>query len=270
MDDTTLLCERCGYTLEGLPHTGACPECGVPIRESLPAQRIGSPWQRSPGARSWLATNIGTVRSPRDRFRSATIEARRPFLLLTVNSFLAGLLVALPWTGVLIGDPSRGGSGLRGQMLFIIMLIAWAALIAATLVLLTFVERAGVRFFAARRRWRLSAAAAWQVCGHASVGWIVAPLAAFLCLVVLTILERVFGIAPRGIFRVRLGTLFQPGPIGWGDFVYSVILGGSALAGLLAFEMLVYVGVRECRFANAPGVGEGTRPAPLEAAVKSS
>ncbi len=270
MDDTTLLCERCGYTLEGLPHTGACPECGVPIRESLPARRDGSPWQRSPGARTWLLTNAGTVRSPRERFRSATIEARRPLLLLAVNSLLAGLLVALPWTGVLIGDPSRGGSGLRGQALFIIMLFAWSALIAATLMLLTFVERAGVRFFAARRRWRLSAAAAWQVCGHASVGWLAAPLTAFLSLIVLTILVRAFGIGPQGVFRVRLGTLFQSGPIGWGDFVYSVVLGGSALVGLLVFEVLVYVGVRECRFANAPGAGEGMRPAPLEAAVKSS
>ena len=61
MDDTTLLCERCGYSLEGLPHTHTCPECGVPIRESLPAQRTGSPWQRSPGVRSWLATNVMPV-----------------------------------------------------------------------------------------------------------------------------------------------------------------------------------------------------------------
>jgi hypothetical protein len=37
--EATLLCERCGYVLEGLDERGACPECGQPIAESLPSRR---------------------------------------------------------------------------------------------------------------------------------------------------------------------------------------------------------------------------------------
>jgi len=32
--ETDILCERCGYTLNGLPETSNCPECGEPIANS--------------------------------------------------------------------------------------------------------------------------------------------------------------------------------------------------------------------------------------------
>src|SRR5689334_17601979 len=32
--DTAILCEGCGYTLDGLPLHSKCPECGKPIAES--------------------------------------------------------------------------------------------------------------------------------------------------------------------------------------------------------------------------------------------
>jgi hypothetical protein len=33
--ETSVLCEGCGYTLDGLPSTGQCPECGLAIQQSL-------------------------------------------------------------------------------------------------------------------------------------------------------------------------------------------------------------------------------------------
>ena len=35
-DEYTLLCERCGYIIEGLPTDNPCPECNRPIALSLP------------------------------------------------------------------------------------------------------------------------------------------------------------------------------------------------------------------------------------------
>lgn len=39
IDEFTLLCERCGYVVEGLPTEEVCPECAKPIAESLPQRR---------------------------------------------------------------------------------------------------------------------------------------------------------------------------------------------------------------------------------------
>ncbi|HOW71833.1 MAG TPA: hypothetical protein PKY77_14630 [Phycisphaerae bacterium] len=33
------LCDHCGYRITGLPLTGLCPECGTPVRDSLPGGR---------------------------------------------------------------------------------------------------------------------------------------------------------------------------------------------------------------------------------------
>ncbi|MEZ6318065.1 MAG: hypothetical protein R3B49_04810 [Phycisphaerales bacterium] len=54
-DEYTVLCERCGYVVEGLDPAGACPECGKPIAESLPERRVGTPWQRARSA--WWDTH---------------------------------------------------------------------------------------------------------------------------------------------------------------------------------------------------------------------
>ncbi|HSW47399.1 MAG TPA: hypothetical protein VLM89_17685, partial [Phycisphaerae bacterium] len=41
------LCDRCGYRITGLPLSGNCPECGLPVRESLPGgRRKPNDWQK--------------------------------------------------------------------------------------------------------------------------------------------------------------------------------------------------------------------------------
>ena len=44
--ETSVLCESCGYTLDGLPTTGQCPECGAPIAQSTTSDgRILPAWE---------------------------------------------------------------------------------------------------------------------------------------------------------------------------------------------------------------------------------
>src|SRR5205809_126206 len=52
--ETDLLCEGCGYTLNGLPQCGNCPECGKPISESIGGQRVPPDWER---AHDWRQRN---------------------------------------------------------------------------------------------------------------------------------------------------------------------------------------------------------------------
>ena len=49
-------CERCGYTITGLPRSTACPECGRPVAESLPENR-------SEPAFAAEGTRLGAVRA---------------------------------------------------------------------------------------------------------------------------------------------------------------------------------------------------------------
>jgi len=60
--ETDLLCEGCGYTLNGLPESGNCPECGKPIAQSLGTHRLAPPWEDWPlGASSLIVTTARVI-----------------------------------------------------------------------------------------------------------------------------------------------------------------------------------------------------------------
>jgi hypothetical protein len=249
MDETTLLCESCGYGLAGLPETSACPECSRPIASSLPASRHGSPWQQSPGPFSWARSSWLAIRHPRRLFAQIRIEPSHAHRLLAINLLLASAAMVGPWTGTFIGDPARAARGVGGwrePVALIFTPLAEVVAVALILLILTWIEQRGIRFFAARRGWRLTKPAAQQICAHASIGWLLCGLLSLLFLATLFSLARLFGLSPGGVLDLRpyVDLSFH-----WGDLVPLLGLGGSYFLGMLAFELLVYAGVRECRYA---------------------
>lgn len=247
MNHFTPLCEDCGYVLEGLPPSASCSECGRPVAASLPSARAGSPWQRRPSIASYILTNEAALRRPRELFSQIRLERRSGTTLLVLNSLAAGFLIAAIWSGAFYFDPVRAARTARWPM--DLLIYAWAiplevAVLALVFVGMTVVEYLGIRFFAARRQWRLTPEGAWQVCCHASVGWIIfaflpmlaMSLAYVLNLHVGTVMGKIVSLASAGQFS--LGTLAS-----------ATLFCSALLAGLIVYETLVHIGTRRCRFA---------------------
>ncbi len=234
-DPGTLLCEACGYVVDGIHHDDACPECARPIPRSLPAARTGTPWQRQPAVATWCRTAIDTLRHPFGTFERVAIRGDRDRPLLQLNLVIASALIALAawltWLWIL----SRGKALTYGDVVGSLAIASSAGGLGAYL-LLRFavqVEHAGIRFFGARRQWRISDAVASTVVAHASIGWILGGLLACASTFV-----RFEGLPRLTLF------IWTIGPAVW-------ILVLAVGVGMLVFELLVYVGVRRCRYANA-------------------
>ncbi len=285
MDDLSLLCETCGYPIQGLPieltsGSGAdasraegmvaeraasvrgaqCPECGTGIAESLPGRRGGSPWQRGASLGSWLSTIVAMIRRPTATFGEVIVSESRAGVLLSVNVLLTSLLLAPPLVGVLTIDPVRAWRG-RGP---VVEWLAWAvSLGCVTLVLygffgaLTLVEFFGIRFFARRRRFRLSRAAALQVCAHASVGWLAAGILPYLFAPAALSIVQVLGLGDR---RLDLSPYYS---LSTNLSAVASIVGFAVgvMGGMVAFEWLVFLGVGRNRFANHAGATGSARTA---------
>jgi hypothetical protein len=230
--DDILLCESCGYDITSLERDLNCSECGRPIAASLPDARTGSPFQARPTPASFLATWWLTLSRPASIFSSIRIEPRISGVMLRLNLLVAGVLLSPgPWT-----DFARVLNRQAG--------LAWAlnlVISIAALWLLTRVEMVGIRTFGARRGWRISPVVATAVCAHASVGWVVTGVLFLLSLTVPV---------------PRMGVTLPPAFGAWNINVAVVLAPLSALlAGLLVFELLVYMGVRRCRYANPESPG---------------
>jgi len=169
--------------------------------------------------------------------------------LAVINCLLAAVFLVAPWIGTLVGDPVRA---VRGESLLVqAFTLAWVfaaqvAAVAFVLMVLTFCEYLGVRFIAARRRWRLTRAAAWQVCCHATIGWVAATLAPVFALAIIYTVRVLLNLPMGAVIDLRK---YGFGVTSTGSLLAIVLPAVFVILGLFVYELLVHLGVRANRFA---------------------
>ena len=106
--ETDILCENCGYMLNGLPANGNCPECGSPVEVSIAERFRKTPlWEDSEDSRPrWLRFLITTgqiIFKPAQFYRTHKSRGqvhdpqRFANIQLIVASLLLGLAAWMHW-----------------------------------------------------------------------------------------------------------------------------------------------------------------------------
>ncbi len=225
-----LLCETCGYPLPSLEHTQACPECGTPATASDPALRTGPLWHSRPGPGAWIDIALALLIQPSRFFRTLRLDGSNlmpRLFLLSVACLVGG--------GWAVGEavwnhrpiPLAWGSGM---------------IAAKAVLLLSYIEAAGVTFFSRQRGWRVPFRLAERLVCYAAVGWL--PAAAGMMLV---------NVAwQSGALADTLRPWLPASGLVPATSVVPIILVANAGLLMMLFEAWVYLGVRQVRYANAP------------------
>lgn len=240
-DEYTLLCERCGYVIEDLDTSGACPECGKPIRESLPSARTGTPMQNTSSRLAQVLSIPKFLSSPRRWYAQARIDEGDGTRLIFSNVMLSSVL------GVLLSLCALMLRGLDGSVAMdspfppwqhAIALLGSICVSAASLWGLIALEAAGLRFFGGKRGWRITRAVSYTVVAHAAPAWTLGVAGFWLGLTNPTLIEPLTNL----VLRAGIPILLPP------DVILAAFFG--FLPGMLLFETIVYIGVRQNRYAN--------------------
>lgn len=270
-DEYTLLCERCGYVIEGLPTSAPCPECATPIESSLPEfTRLGTPYQLNPSSAALFATARAMLLRPRKTLRSMQIgskhdiplEDRFSFTALAAASLILLLALVAHTIAGCIAHPESWPDALRDLFIaFLFWLVGATILCPIGLILLTLlctIESVGIRTYGRVHNRRITPAVARSICAHASIGWLTGAILATLPILVIA------------------ATVYHTDAFHF----MSLLVPLGLFLGLLHFEILIYLGVRACPYANRqrppfipspqPPRGTATPPPPAPAHTPST
>ncbi len=113
--EADLLCEACGYVLNGLPEGGNCPECGIPTAESAASRRVPPSWEtETRPLRRLGAFGVATfecIFNPTRFFRSLTLRStgNRSRQFAAIHWSIAAVLFGISawghavWSGAFMG-----------------------------------------------------------------------------------------------------------------------------------------------------------------------
>lgn len=252
-------CEKCGYEIGAILDSAGpespCPECGQPLIESSPAARRGSPWQRRASLTSLWLTVWQTLRRPVVLFRSLAVTSRSSISLLAIQCIVASVAFISPWSGVFVGDPVRQLRFVRtlSRALQVLSTVVLEILIlAAVLALITLILGVLLNGYAKSRGWLLPKGLVRSILAHASIGWTVAAsvvwsLLTFWFVATLVIPNVGSSNASRALGEASGWLSTMATRFGFLSLPLLVFGGGAALVARLAL-----IGLKECRFANAP------------------
>ncbi|MFK7788127.1 MAG: hypothetical protein AB8C95_01370 [Phycisphaeraceae bacterium] len=218
------LCEACGYPLKGLSQDTVCPECGYAVAESSPAKRTGIEYEFETKFFRLMELLLAPFYSAKQTFRAMPIDgSNRQYRWLLLLSSVTALGV---WSA--LGSKALEGTYRNGDV--------FTLLIPLFVIALTYVEVIGVTAFSRRRGWRVPLALAERVCCRAAIGWVFGLLIAGAGMWVLK-----WTAAGQPWFEQNLGLV----RVRW--LFYGLLF----VLSFLWFETLVWIGVRQVRYANA-------------------
>lgn len=219
------ICEDCGYALKGLQPDGGCPECGLPIADSSPKLRTGPDWQASPGPRAAFSIVIALMLNPKSFFRGMRVDGSNTtarLFLLIVASAIGLLWYSLPW------NLSKSTPMFH---------LFQAVIVCDSVILLSYIEAVGVVYFARRRDWRVPFRLSERLVCYCSIGWV--PAAGVMWLAIYLVGN---GYVDRWMNRLLPAWEY------WQSLALLVLIAAVAM---MWFEVLVWLGVRQTKHANA-------------------